>query len=461
MRIINTVFTIVLMSVFWPFEPVCAQERFGGGNYSPEQVPCLTEKQSANIIKELKASSKLLEEKGMMPPVQLLSEVKFVWPVRLAAQYKDPSFFGISNYVDNNPAVPNQLLDYNCGNRTYDLSGGYNHRGIDIFSWPLAQWRQQLNAVEIIAAAPGTILNKYDGQPDNNCSFCSNCNWNAVYILHANGSVAWYGHLKNGSLTSKTVGSTVQAGEYLGVMGSSGSSTGPHLHFEVWSNQNYTQLVDPFAGPCNAFNGNVSWWQHQRPYRKAALNKIMTGNAAFVHGNCPNLETSNERNVFAPGATVFFTNFFQDQTQGMQTNYKIIQPNGDVWHTWSQNSPGTYNASWWYWTWTLPGNSPGYWVYEATIPSTNQVVRHTFYVGNTPPVTSIRPGSFNDATTWSNGVIPGAGDAVFVCHPVTLSTNRQIQSVVVNEGGQVIVPENITLMVGNADFREMHKKMID
>jgi len=461
MSIKDLMSAILFFCVLVPGALIHGQQSFGGGDYSPEKVPCITEKQSAHIIEILKASSKVLEQKGMLPPINLLNEVKFVWPVRLATTQKDPSFFGISNYVDNNPAVPNQLLDYNCGQRTYDLSGGYNHRGIDIFSWPLSQRRQQQNAVEIIAAAPGVILEKFDGQPDNNCGFCSNCNWNAVYVLHSNGSVAWYGHLKSGSLTPKVVGATVEAGEYLGVMGSSGSSTGPHLHFEVWSNQNYTQLVDPFAGPCNSFNGNTSWWQQQRAYRRQGINKIMTGNAPFQNGTCPQLETPNDRNVFAPGATVYFTNFFQDQTQGMETVYKIFQPNGEMWRTWSHQSPGTYNASWWWWSWTLPSSSPGYWIYEASIPATGQVVRHTFYVGNTPPITTVNPGSFTDPAVWSGGTVPGENDAVFICHPVTVTSNRQLQSLVVNEGGQVIVPENVSLRVGNAEFRQMHSKLVD
>ena len=51
--------------------------------------------------------------------------------------------------------------------------------------------------------------------------------------MHADGSVAWYGHMKAGSLTNKAVGQTVSSGEYLGIVGSSGNSTGPHLHFGI------------------------------------------------------------------------------------------------------------------------------------------------------------------------------------------------------------------------------------
>lgn len=434
---------------------------FGGGGYTPEKVECISEKQTANIIAELKAAGKMLEEKGLMPEINVHSTLQFIWPVQLISQVKDPSYFGISNYVDNNAAFPNQLLDYNCGTRTYDLSGGYNHRGVDIFSWPLAQRRQEQNSIEIIAAAPGTILNKYDGQPDKNCGFCINCTWNAIYILHANGSVAWYGHLKNGSITSKPVGSTVQEGEYLGIMGSSGSSTTPHLHFEVWANQTYTQLIDPFGGPCNGFNGNTSWWKNQRPYRRTALNKIMTGSAPFVQGICPTLETPNEANVFAPGATIFLTNFFQDQVVNMETRFRLLQPDGSVWQSWNHLSPSTYNASWWWWSWKLPNETNGYWTYEVTLPSTGQVVEHTFYVGIAPPITTTKPGNFDDPSIWSSGTVPGNNDSIFVCHPVTLSTDRNIFSLMVNEGGQVIVPDNRSFRVGNTTFKQMHQRMVD
>ena len=74
------------------------------------------------------------------------------------------------------------------------------------------------NAVEIISIADGMIIHKQDGNDDRSCSIGGKT-WNAIYIQHADGSIAWYGHLKKGSITSKSVGEIVQAGEYLGVVG--------------------------------------------------------------------------------------------------------------------------------------------------------------------------------------------------------------------------------------------------
>ena len=72
----------------------------------------------------------------------------------------------------------------------------------------------------------GLLVLGIDGSFDESCG-ANGRPWNAVYIEHFDGSVAWYGHLKKDSLTSKGIGDLVLAGEYLGIVGSSGSSTGP------------------------------------------------------------------------------------------------------------------------------------------------------------------------------------------------------------------------------------------
>lgn len=53
----------------------------------------------------------------------------------------------------------------------------------------------------------------------------------AVSIDHGNGFVTWYGHLAEEPAVS--VGQPVAQGDYIGPMGSTGYSTGPHLHFII------------------------------------------------------------------------------------------------------------------------------------------------------------------------------------------------------------------------------------
>src|SRR5690554_5104529 len=188
----------------------------GEGSFSPESVKCIPSLEREKIqamldlnIKELILQNKIADPK--QADKQRPTGQDFIWPIQNATGLYYNRSYGISNYVDLDPQFPNQLLDWNCGNRTYDLNSGYNHAGVDIFLWPFPQHLQEHSMVEVIAVADGIIIGKEDGNDDKNCSMSSSSQWNAVYVGNTDGTITWYGHLKKNSTTNKMIGDAVVA----------------------------------------------------------------------------------------------------------------------------------------------------------------------------------------------------------------------------------------------------------
>ncbi len=381
-----------------------AQEANGGEyKFNSSQAPCLTDIQRNEIKSMLVNNTAVLTQQNRLAhPTSTLGggHVMFEWPIRKADGLNYNDVWAISGYVDHNTSFPNQLTDYNCGTRTYDSAAGYNHQGVDMFTWPFGWKMMDNDEAEIIAAADGQIIAKNDGEFDRSCNFNNNL-WNAVYVQHADGSVAWYGHMKNGSVTTKNVGDMVTTGEYLGIIGSSGNSTGPHLHFEVYENNTFTTLIDPYSGTCNSMNDDT-WWINQKDYREPNINAAITHSAAPVFPTCPTTEVPNESNQFEPNQMIYFAVYLRDQLAGTTMNLKIIQPNGTVFEQWNHNMASTFNASYWYWNNNVFA-TVGEWKWEVTYQG--QTVTHTFNIGTLSledekfNATSIFPNPFTDLIT--------------------------------------------------------------
>ncbi len=64
---------------------------------------------------------------------------------------------------------------------------------------------------------------------------------NAVGVDHQNGFVTWYGHAVQLAVSP---GQWVDRGQIVAYMGSTGNSTGPHVHFIIVRNGVY---VDPLG----------------------------------------------------------------------------------------------------------------------------------------------------------------------------------------------------------------------
>ena len=357
-----------------------AQTVGGGAHGAFAPTDQITEAQRAEIWQHIEANRARLVAEGRLDGSPRGAFPELVFPLRSATS-DDDGYYAVSNFVDRAPG--SGLQDYMCNERTYE-----GHRGWDVFTWPFPWEKMDLDEVEVIAAAAGTIVFREDGRPDRSCTL-NGTQWNAVYVQHADGSVAWYGHLKAGSATPKGVGDTVEAGEYLGVVGSSGNSTGPHLHLELYDAGN--QLIDPFSGACNT---EPSAWADQEPYYVTSISSIQTHDAAPVHGQCPTtVDTPNRASQFAPGDRVFVGSYYRDQFQGQPMAHSIRNPGGTLVASWTNalSSAPYYSASWWYNSYVLEANAPtGTWTYRVEFEG--DVAERTFEVS--PPVaTEPAPGA--------------------------------------------------------------------
>lgn len=316
-------------------------EREADLHVNDEKHPCLSEEEyqiiEADIIRNRKALGlELNTSKSNM-------QTSLQWPMKPSANATDCGYYYVSAFVDMNNTA-GQIQDWNCGSRTYD-----GHRGIDIVPWPFIWNKMDSNLAEVIAAAPGTIISKVDGNPDRVCNGVgggSNSN-NYITIQHADGSTALYIHMKTGSLTTKSVGQTVVAGEYLGIPGSAGQSTGVHLHFEIRSNGTFASYIDPFYGTCNTSIGS-SWWANQKPYFEPELMKSSIHQSWPYMATCPvTKDTLYEKYSFVSNAgqqAVFYA-CTKHVLTGDVWNFKIFDSGNNVFDSWNFTSNQNRNTS--------------------------------------------------------------------------------------------------------------------
>ena len=148
----------------------------------------LIESKAQFVESELKAYAAIIKKRSVIPSI---------WPVK-------------------------GELESGFGGRRNPFGGaGFEyHEGQDI---------EAAQGTPVSAAATGTVT----------AAGTQNGYGQVVYIDHGNGLSTRYGHL---SKINVTVGQTIRRGEVLGLSGSTGRSTGPHLHYEVRINN---EPVDP------------------------------------------------------------------------------------------------------------------------------------------------------------------------------------------------------------------------
>ncbi|MFT3681645.1 MAG: M23 family metallopeptidase [Ferruginibacter sp.] len=319
-----------------------------------KKLSCVSKEEMVSIRAKINSTRDNLVKQGKLRPLPsqpLAYNHAFRWPMVAAPNYQHkPGFYYISNYVDLNPTSTggdeSSVEDYNCGHRSYDNKpgadgNGYDHSGIDIGIAPFGWKMMDDENVFAVAAEGGVIVGKRTGEFSRSCSkdgVSRTGSGNYIAIEHSDGVRTYYMHMKDGTLTSKDSGDAVIAGEYLGVVGSSGNSTGPHLHFQVETPSG--GILDPFQnGECNDnYVGLItkSLWANEEPYYNRKILSVFTTTGNWTKARCDETGVTNGiseivpySNHFNTYSVVFFSAAVRDVSASTPVRLRVIDPNGN------------------------------------------------------------------------------------------------------------------------------------
>ncbi len=176
----------------------------------------LQENYAAKLTNEEKELHDKIEAyKAEQAEIERLIQAAIQWSGNLAIQYKG----GVMIWP---VGIEGTYITSSYGNRLHPVQGvNRYHDGIDIGNAGFG--------APVVAAADGFVT--YAGVMGG----YGNC----VMINHGDGIITLYGH---GQEIKTTLGASVKQGDVIMAVGSTGVSTGPHLHFEV---RKYGVPVDP------------------------------------------------------------------------------------------------------------------------------------------------------------------------------------------------------------------------
>lgn len=241
------------------------------------------------------------------------AQIKFVSPLGGTA-FQDWVIGGY-NDVDRRPGI---FSDYRGGTYGYD-----GHDALDI---GLAHFRKMDEGVDVLAAAAGTVVTALDGAYDRwtgSNPAPSGEVGNLVTIDHGGGLRTTYAHLKRDSV-AVTVGQSVVAGELLGEVGSSGQSSGPHLHFAVYKN----------GRPIETYFNPELWWYEPLPYTGDRPGVLDAGISDHWPGPTEIESGVQDHRVYSTadgaGQLAVMWVYFYGMPAGADISFLYRRPNGSV-----------------------------------------------------------------------------------------------------------------------------------
>jgi hypothetical protein len=234
----------------------------------------------------------------------------------------------IQKLVDHDPTLGRR--DYRCGTLTTD-----GHDGVDIRLRTLADMR---TGYAVVAAASGTVLRIRDGEPDSGslaqAPTAGREAGNGVVIDHGNGWETQYSHLAKGSIAVRP-GQKVTGGQQLGLIGLSGKTEFPHLHFSVRLDG---KTFDPFnrgaqGSACSQSASPANLWAPETAralsYTPSAL--ISLGLSAGVPPRSVLDRDNRQQDINKSDPIILWADVIGAQPGDVQL-FEIIGPDGQLIH---------------------------------------------------------------------------------------------------------------------------------
>ncbi|MCA9061952.1 MAG: peptidoglycan DD-metalloendopeptidase family protein, partial [Planctomycetaceae bacterium] len=267
---------------------------------------------------------------------------KLSWPVEGSPQLDN----FIVNYVDVNPA-PGAAADFQGGIFTAD--------GHDAWDIGPGTFDRQDEGIPVYAAADGVVTAIHDGEFDRQTEFVTpQPQANFVQIDHGSGWATDYWHLRRDSIVV-VPGQSVQAGDLIGYMGSSGISDGTHLHFGL---KHHGLTVEPMMDPSTYLLTTPSYSGTSTLVRRS-----YTTNYDISQDY---REPASEVSVF-PSSSPFVSvaALFSGFSAGDVVDYVWRRPDNSIEGTDQSTIPVDSNGYWIWWNRTLPAAaSVGVWTVE-------------------------------------------------------------------------------------------------
>lgn len=280
----------------------------------------------------------------------------------------------IGNYADVDPRV-GIAADYRGGVYQYD-----GHDAHD--SGPQAQYfNAQDMGIPLIAAADGTVSQVVDGNFDRE-SAQNNRQGNYILLDHGNSWQTLYYHAAANTIVVK-VGDQVKRGQLLGYMGSSGNSTGTHIHFTPL----YRNAVVETGYAPSTYWVNPPTYSGDVPTTLFAAG--MTNFAPSYTELSERISSINSFSTSEPGTASFWTTLWNFKTTDTLT-WRWIRPNNTFFDNGFNPSQTYQRFSWWYWSLPLSNfqGSPGTWQVAMRLNGT-EIRRYSFTIGGSS-VSSIK-----------------------------------------------------------------------